>query len=252
MLADLVPAGLFAFLMVFTRIGAVMMVLPGIGETYVPARVRLALALTMAAAITPGLVGLLPPLPAQPMILAPLLIGEIAVGLLLGLTARLALTGMHVAGTVIAFQSGLGFAQFYDPGQGQQGALIGTFLGLAGVTLIFATDLHLLVIRAAYDSYQLFPPNAAIPASDFSEMAVKMVSGAFKLGVQIAAPFLVYGLAFYVGLGLLSRLMPQLQVFFIAVPAQIAISLALLAIVFGAIAMWFIDYFETSIAVFLA
>jgi flagellar biosynthetic protein FliR len=251
MLAELIPAGLFAFLFVFARLGPVMMVMPGFGEIYVPPRVRLALALAMAAAMTPGLVGGLPALPAQPLMLVPLLFGEIAVGLIIGLTARLALTGLHVAGTVIAFQSGLGFAQFYDPGQGQQGALIATFLGLAGVTLIFATDMHLLVLQAAHDSYQVFPPAKPVPWTDFSDMATRMVAGSFKLGLQIAAPFMVYGLAFYTGLGLLSRIMPQLQVFFIAVPAQIILSLALLAIVFGAIAIWFIDYFEGSIAAFL-
>ena len=75
-----------------------------------------------------------------------------------------------------------------------------------------------------------------------------MVSGAFVLGVQLASPFLVFGLVFYIGIGLLSKLMPQIQIFFIAMPANIGLGLALKCLILGAMATWFLQYFELSVS----
>ena len=85
---------------------------------------------------------------------------------------------------------------------------------------------------------------------DFSQMAVKLVSDAFRIGLQLAAPFLVFGLVFYVGIGLLSRLMPQIQIFFIAMPANITLGLVLLLFLLGAMMTWFLQAFEQSISMF--
>ena len=91
-----------------------------------------------------------------------------------------------------------------------------------------------------------------LPVGDFVEMATSVVSGAFKLGVQIAAPFLVFGLVFYAGLGVLSRLMPQIQVFFIAMPLNIMLAFVLLMVLMSGMMMWFLDYFETTMIRFVA
>ncbi|HCX66971.1 MAG TPA: flagellar type III secretion system protein FliR, partial [Rhodobiaceae bacterium] len=134
--------------------------------------------------------------------------------------------------------------------QGQQGVLLANFLSLLAVTLIFATHLDHLLIAAMRDSYELFVPGQPIPVGDFSEMAVKFVSDAFRIGLQLAAPFLVFGLIFYVGIGILSRLMPQIQIFFIAMPANISLGLVLLLFLVGAMMTWFLQAFEQSISMF--
>ncbi len=252
MLQQLLPAEVFAFLLVFARAGAALMLLPGFGEVFVVARVRLAIALLFSLALTPVVAPGLPAAPATPFGLVFLLAAETAIGLFVGGAARLILTSLHVAGSVIAFQTGLGTAQFFDPAQGTQSVLVATLLTLFGLTLIFATDLHLLALRAAADSYVLFPAGAAPSLAGFAEIATDLVAGSFLLGVQIAAPFIVYGLVFYIGLGLLSRLMPQLQVFFIAMPAQILIGMALIGIMLGAGGIWFVDHAEQGLSQFLA
>ena len=183
--------------------------------------------------------------------LAFMVVSEIAVGLFIGATARLIMSALHVAGNVIAMQMSLAFAQSVDPTQGQQGVLIGNFLSLLAVTLIFVTGLDHLLIAAMRDSYEIFKPGEMIPVGDFSQMAVKMVSGAFQLGVQLAAPFLVFGLVFYLGIGILSRLMPQIQIFFIAMPANIAAGFLLLMFLLGALMTWFLQSFEQSISMFV-
>lgn len=252
MTLDLLPGLIFAFMLVFARIGAIFMLIPGVGEAFVPPRVRLALALAMSFAILPFVRDGLPALPGQPIELFLLIAGETMIGVFIGASAKLLISALHVAGMVVSFQSSLGFAQFYDPAQQSQSALISSFMTILGLLIIFAADLHLLMLRAAYDSYQLFPP-AALPAvAGVAETAVRFVAGSFGLGLQISAPFIVYALVLYLGMGLLNRLMPQMQVFFIVMPLNIMMAMFLLVMSLGAAMLWFANYFEDAMDNFLA
>jgi flagellar biosynthetic protein FliR len=236
------PALGAAFLLVFARTGTMVMLLPGLGEQNVSARLRLTMALVLAAVllplhrnayhIDPSAIG-----PALVM-----LVEEILVGAVLGLTARLTISALEVAGSVIAQQLGLGFVTSVDPTQGEQGVLIGNFLTLLGITLIFATDMHHLVIAALNDSYNLFEPGEVPPTGDIAALITRTVSGAFRIGIQLSAPFLAFGLLFNIGLGVLSRLMPQMQVFFVALPLSIMIGLLFLVLVLGSMMGFFLDY----------
>lgn len=252
MLAELLPVDVFAIFLVFVRLAAAIMLLPGIGESYVSPRIRLSLAIVLTLTVAPAVIATLPPLPALPMQLLLLILGELAVGLLIGAAARLTMTALHVAGTVIAFQSGLGFALMVDPTQGTQGALIAAFLNLLGLVLIFATGLHYMALRALFDSYVMFTPGQLPPVGDFAQLAIQFVSGSFLVGIQLSAPFIVFGLMFYIGLGIVARLLPQIQVFFIAMPLQIFASLALFAIVLPPTMIWFLDHFEVRFSELLA
>jgi flagellar biosynthetic protein FliR len=236
------PALAATFMLVFARIGTMVMLLPGLGEMSMPVRVRLTVALVLSAMFLPlhraaytiDLKELGPVL---------LMLGhEIIIGAILGLTARLSISALQVAGAVVAQQMGLGFVTAVDPSQGQQNAIVANFLSMLGVTLIFATDLHYLVIAALNDSYRLFAPGAAILVGDVAALMTQTVAGAFKVGIQLAAPFLVFGLLFNLGLGLLSRLMPQMQVFFVGLPLSILLGFLILLVVVGAMMGTFIDF----------
>lgn len=251
MLAEILPLQVFAFFLVFVRIGTVLMFIPGFGEAFIPVRVRLALAFVLTISLGAVVADTLPALPDTPIQLFFVIAGELVIGALIGGTARITMSALHVAGTVIAFLTSLGFALFLDPTQGTQAALIATFLNLLGLVLIFATNLHLVMIQAMYDSYVLFTPGTTIPVGDFAELAIRLVSGAFRIGIQMAAPFIAYGLVFYVSLGILARLMPQFQVFFIAMPLQIMVGLSILAVVLPALMMWFLNYYEATVTHFL-
>jgi flagellar biosynthetic protein FliR len=145
---------------------------------------------------------------------------------------------------VVAQQLGLGIVTTIDPTQNQQGVLVGNFLTVLGVTLIFTTDLHHLIIAALNDSYTLFAPGESLLTGDIAQHITRMTAAAFRIGIQLSAPFLVFGLLFNVGLGLLSRLMPQMQVFFIGLPLSIMLGLALLLVVLGAMMSTFGGYIE--------
>jgi flagellar biosynthetic protein FliR len=238
------PALAAAFLLAFARVGTMVMLLPGIGESGMPARVRLTIALTLTAILFPlhraayavDLTSFGP--------LLTMLFQEMVVGAVLGLTARLAISALQVAGSVVAQQLGLGFVTAVDPTQNQQGMLVGNFLALLGVTLIFATDLHHLVIAGLNESYRLFAPGEIPVVGDMAQHVTATIATAFKIGIQLSAPFLVFGLLFNLGLGVLSRLMPQMQVFFIGMPLTIILGLLLLLIVLGAMMGVFVHYIE--------
>jgi flagellar biosynthetic protein FliR len=238
------PALAAAFLLTFARIGTMVMLMPGVGETGMPVRVRLTIALALTAVILPlHRAAYTIDLQSLPPVLT-LLFQEILIGGMLGLTARLAISALQVAGSVIAQQLGLGFVTAVDPTQGQQGIIVGNFLALLGVTLIFATDLHLLVIRGLNESYDLFKPGEIPVIGDMAQLVTTTVATAFKIGIQLSAPFLVFGLLFNLGLGILSRLMPQMQVFFIGMPLSIILGLLLLLLVIGAMMGVFVNYME--------
>ena len=233
-----------AFLLTFARIGTMLMLLPGIGEQNMPTRVRLTIALVLTAVLLPAhqkayTVDLTALGPVMVM-----LFQEIIIGVVLGLTARLAISALQVAGSVVAQQMGLGFVTAIDPTQGQQGMLVGNFLTLLGITLVFATDLHHLVIEALNDSYTLFQPGEMPLVGDVAQHVTQIVTPAFRIGIQLAAPFLVFGLLFHLGLGVLSRLMPQMQVFFIGLPLSIMLGMLLLLVVVGAMMGTFVGYLE--------
>ena len=238
------PAYAAAFMLLFARIGTMIMLLPGLGELSVPVRVRLVVALLLGAVLFPlhraaYTIDLREP---GPVLLA---FGqEFLVGLVLGMAARLTISALQVAGSVVAQQLGLGFVTAVDPTQGQQGVIVGNFLTMLGITLIFATDMHHMVIAALHDSYTLFKPGEVPAAGDIAMLVTRIVAGAFRVGIQLSAPFLVFGLVFNLALGILSRLMPQMQVFFVGMPLSIIIGLLILVLVIGAMMGGFLDYVQ--------
>ena len=240
------------YLLVFSRVGAMVMLLPAIGQAGVPARVRLVLALAISLALTPQVQSAYPGVaPQTSMALAIMIAQEITAGVLVGAMARIIMSAMQVAGYLIATQTGLAYAQTLDPTQGAQGAVLGNFMNLLGVTLIFITNLHHLAIGAIAGSYRMLPPGGHLPTSDMLQLVVQLTSSSFALGFQLAAPFLVFGFALYAGLGVLARLMPQIQVFFVAVPLNIMCGFVLLLALIGALMSVFLNYYATSMALFL-
>lgn len=246
---DWLPQTAFLYLLIFARVGTMLMLMPALGEQVIPARLRLSVALAVTLVFFPLLSPTLGAMPDDILDILFLMGHEIVVGLILGSIVRLITMATQVAGAVIAYQSGLSFAQSADPTQGGiQGAVVGAFLSFLGVALIFATDLHHVALAAIYESYEVFSPTAEIMWDDAAQMAINAIAGAFVVGIQMSAPFIVFGLVFNIGLGILSRLMPQLQVFFIAMPANILVGLILFALLLSMMMGWYLLHFEDQLA----
>ncbi len=219
--------------LLFARLGAVMMIAPAWGEQTTPPMMRLGLAVLVTATLAPTLVGNAPAMPRDIVGAIPMVITEIIIGLILGLGARLMMSALQVAGATVGLASGLGFAQQIDPIASQPAAIFSGFFSMMGVVLIMSAGLHRVMIEAAADSYVLFPPGAFPPIGDASTFVIDAVSNSFRLGIQIAAPVLIFSLVFNVALGLISRLIPQVQVFMTAMPLSVMLGLAITALGLG-------------------
>ena len=235
------PAVVFAAALVFARMGAILMLLPGFAEPGIPIRIRLSFALAFSFAIGPVVAPLLPEQPDSLGGLAGYVIGEAVIGLMIGGAARMLLSAASVAGQVIGYQSGLAMAQAFDPAQGQTGALPATFLNLIFILLIFTTNLHHLLLQAAAGSYMMMPPGQSPMWGDAAVWALDIFISAFNIGIQLAAPLILFGLVFYLGLGVLSKMMPEVQIFFIAMPVNILLGFAIFALALGTMAMVWLE-----------
>jgi flagellar biosynthetic protein FliR len=252
MLAELVTVNLYQLFVVFARIGAAMMVMPGFGEAFVLTRARLGLALLVSAALAPIAVPTLPPMPAD-TIDALILVGrEVLVGLAVGTTVRLLVSAVTVAGSLVATQTGLATAAAFDPTQGDQLAVIGRFLTIAATVAVFATDMHQTMLAAVAETYRLLPPTALPPVGDFSALAFAWFADAFRVSVELAAPLIVAGVVFFLGLGVLARLMPQVPVFFVIMPVQIGAGIALFTVALSTMLLWYIEFLAGQLDAFVA
>ena len=240
---SLLPALAATFMLVFARVGAMVMLMPGFGESNIPVRIKLGIALLLTLIILPLHRAAYQIDLTSMSSLGVLMVHEIVIGIVLGATARVTLSALAVAGSVIAQQLGLGFVTAVDPTQGQQGLLIGNFLTMLGLTLLFATDSHHLVIAALNESYRIFSPGELMPSGDVAALATRAFATAFKIGMQLSAPFLVFGLVFNIGLGVLARLMPAMQVYFVGVPLSIMVGFLILAFVLTGMMATYLNYF---------
>ena len=240
----------FAAGLLFARLGAIILQIPAIGESFVPARIRLAFALALALMLFPIIAPAVPPMPTAVSGVAGALIKETLIGLLIGAILRFFMLSLASAGELISIETTLGFAQTANPMQAMPSTTLGTFLGLMGLVLIMTTNLHHLFLAAIVRSYAIFPFTRSVPVADANALAVQTVANSFALGLQLSAPVVAFALIFNVATGLVGRVMPQFQIFFVASPLMVLMGLSVLALSLGVIGMVWLDHYRDLLAVF--
>lgn len=245
-LEDFLPAQVYIIFLVLCRLGATMMLIPGIGDTFVPVRFRLIMAIGLSLVVAPLIGDKIPLAPRAPELVR-LIFLEMVVGLYFGIVARILVLTMDTAGQIIALNIGLANAQVFNPAIATQGSLPGFFLLNIATLLLLITDMHHLLIHAMIDSYSLFPPGGPLPVADFAEAISTIVTNSFQLAVQLSSPFIVLGLLFYLAMGVMARLMPQLQIFFVALPIQVVMGLVIFNLVLSGALLVFLQYYGANI-----
>ena len=238
--------------LIFARIGAMILTLPGIGETYVPPRIRLSLALVISLCLWPVVGGSLPALPDSLGATVGWVIREVLTGLMIGAILRIFTSALSTAGEIVSLQTTLSFAQTANPLMGGQNTTIAAFLMLFGTVLVFATNTHHLFIAGLVGSYELIAPARPLVAADFTELAIRTVGDSFMLGIQLAAPVIVFALIFNLAAGLVGRVMPAFQIFFAAAPLSIILGLSIFALSLGVLGTVFIDRYRTLANLFVS
>jgi flagellar biosynthetic protein FliR len=241
---QLLPANVFALLLVATRMAGALTFLPGFGDAYVPVRIRAVLAFGITIVVTPVLAARLPPEPKDFADLSALIVTEAFIGGFIGLVARVLLASLETAGAIIATQSSLASAITFDPGSQRNETLPASLMGVMALVLIFALNLHHVLLTGLVESYEAFPAGAMPPFDDMSQAMVRLVAEGFVIALEISAPYIVLGTLFYLSLGLMGRIMPQLQIFYIGLPLQIMGGLTMLMVTISAAVLWFLGTFE--------
>lgn len=232
-LDDWLSGGIYAYLLVFCRVGALMMTAPGFSEAFVAPRARLGAALLAAWPIALVAPGLPATAPDEPWVMAQEILAELFTGALLGFGARLLFAAVRIAGQIAGQAMALSNI-FAAPGSGfDAGSVLTTWLAIGALALWFATGLHLLAIDAAAASFATIPPGRFANLGPAAESVAQLAADSFALGVRLGAPFLFLGFIAYLALGLVNRLMASLPVFFVAMPAGILLGLWLFSAVVG-------------------
>ena len=222
-------AGILAFVTVgvFTRIGAALFLVPGIGERAVPIRLRLGAALALAVLLAPMIAPLVDRSPATASALAGVILAEAAAGLVIGLAFRLLVIALQIAGSVAA--QSLSIAQMFGAGVAPEPEpTIATLLGMGGIVLALAAGLHVHLVAALAGLYRTLPFGEMPASGDLAEWSVARVAEVFALGLSMALPFIAIAFAYNLALGALSRAMPQLLVALVGAPLLIGLGLIVL------------------------
>lgn len=235
MLEELSLEFIFQFMLVFARLGTAFRRFPAVGAPYIHGRAKLFVALTISFVMLPILAPYLPKYTDDFAKNIGYIAIEILIGLIISVAANIYFMSLHFVGQILSMQSGLGAAAFFDPLQRSQVAIFSNFMLIIAIVMIFASNTHHLFISAVADSYMKFPPGELVDSGDVSKFVSFVLNDSFILSFKIVSPFLVVGLAIMTGSGLLARLMPNLQVFFVITPAQILIMFGTMYVVIQAI-----------------
>ena len=205
-----------------TRVLAVLAAAPVLGQTRIPVRIRIGLAIGITLVLAPTLPtppAIAPTSAAGMLILAT----QLVIGLAIGFVLRLVFTAVEMAGDLIGLQMGLGFAMFYDPANVQHTPIIGQFMGLLATLAFLAINGHLMVISALADSFRALPIAASPLGANLFEALSRHGAIVFVAGLQLALPLIVTMLVVNLALGVLTRAAPQLNIFAVGFPLTIAI-----------------------------
>ena len=249
-MTELFSVTLYNYLMIFMRLGAVFMLMPGFAASYINVQIRLILALAITLITIPIIAPLLPPEPKEFSTLLQYIINEISIGVFLGIVMQVLFFALNLAGSIASQAIGFSNAQIFDPTFQTQTMLIESFLSIIAVTFIFITNIHHIMFEAIIDSYHLFIPGSPIPWGDFANHMTDNVTKSFTFGFKLGSPFIAFTIIFYSGIGLVSRLMPQLNIFFLSLPLQIYLGIGVLFLTTPVIIAFFFRYFDEGLYIF--
>ena len=218
------PDVVLATFLLFCRIGACLMMMPGFSSPRIPTRVRLFVAIALTLALAPLLVSKVQAvLPGDsPVVVLGLIGSEALVGVIIGLMGRMFFLALQFAGASIATLIGLANTPDTMIDEAEPVAGLTSLITLTAVVLLFVTDLHWEVVRALVESYAVVPVAEPLPAKFGLIKLVDALADSFLLALRISAPFIVYSLTVNLMFGILGKLTPQIPVYFISLPFVLA------------------------------
>ncbi len=240
----LISGNIYAFLIVFTRIGAAFMMMPLLGDRVIPTNIRLLIALGFSLVFTPVVWPLVGQMPDSTALLTLLLCKEVLIGAFIGLIARAIFSALNTAGMVISYKMSLANASMFNPQMSEQSTVVAAVITMAAAVLMFTMNIHHILIAGVYHSYSLFPPMDDIIINDFAVSVADAVNESFIIALEFSAPFIIISFAMQLALGVIARLIPQIQVFFLGIPIQVMVGVITIYATISMCLFYFINRFE--------
>ena len=221
----------------FTRMSLLMLMMPGVGGTAVPSRIRLLAALMLTLLILPLTEAIAAVTPGE---YTALLTGEALIGFILGFSVRVFVFALNITGTIVA--QALSLSQIFGVTlEGDSSSLIATLLTTAAAALFLTADLEVAMIALLVQNLDAIPLGGAglLVSGAVAEEAMRAAANALAFGITLAVPFMVMNFAYYLVLGFLNRAMPQLMVTFVGIPAITLAGLILFTFaITGLLTLW--------------
>ena len=211
---------ILAAFVVFSRIGACLMLMPGFSSPRIPMQIRLFVAIALSLALTPLVYDTLVPLigGGAPVTLLWLIVSELLIGAMIGLLGRFFFVALETLASAIAMSIGLTSNLGAPVNEDEPLPAIASLLTLGATVLLFVTDQHLEIFRALAASYTGLPAGGGL-SSRFALVQLTDAAGrTFMLALRISSPFLIFSVVLNIATGLINRLVPTVQMFFLATP----------------------------------
>lgn len=213
------------FFLIFFRVGSILMTMPIFKSKNIPVLIKAGLALATSMVLFPilnlenfpAITGFTP--------LAIGIFGEILLGISIGLAVNFIFAGLQLAGQLAGYQMGMALARVMDPSTNQQMPLLGQFNELFALLIFITINAHHSFIQALADSYQLLPPFGFRISGSLIEQLVGIAGNMFVIAIKLGAPIIAVLLLTSIAFGLIARTVPQMNVFFVAMPLKIAVGL---------------------------
>ncbi len=226
------PDNVLSFLLTFLRISVVLFLLPVYGTKSIPNTVKAATALVLSLAFWPHLGFDAELFPSHRLSVVLMVLGEVTMGLTLGLVVNFIFAAVQTGGQLIGFQMGYAMVSVVDPLTGTSESITAHFLWMVSMLTFLTLNGHLALLAAVGESFKLAPPGSLFITSAVAGRVLEFSGVIFSLAVQIAAPVLVAIFLADLGLALMGRAAPQMNVMMVGFPLKIIVGFFFLGLIF--------------------
>jgi len=234
------------FFLVFFRVSAMLMTLPFFNSRNIPVLFKVGLAVSISVLMMSLLKGVQLSMAGDVLALTLRLVGEVAIGVTIGLAVQMVFGGVQMAGQLVGFQMSFAIANVMDPARETQIPLLSQFSHVLAMLLFLAVNAHHLLLSALVESFERIPPLGFHYRQALVEQIMTLAGNMFVVAVKLGAPVIIVLLLTSVAMGLMARTVPQMHVFIVAMPLKIAVGFVFLGLAMPYMASFLIQLFEEN------
>jgi flagellar biosynthetic protein FliR len=219
-----------SFLLILSRVTTILFMMPLLGSRNLPSMLKAGLSLVVALVLLPVVKVDPRLLPPEPVSVLFFMVGELMIGLVLGLSVKVIFTGLQMAGEIAGYQMGLAMASVIDPQAGSDNTLMAQFQYLFGLLLFLAVDGHHWFFRALVQSFEVLPPGGFHLNPGLYDLMIQLSGKMFVVAIKLAAPIMAVLLFTQIALGMVAKTVPQVNILFISFPITLSLGLIFLGL----------------------